>query len=97
MHFNLFLQIQDSLVAEKKNATDLEKDLRIKSGILDLLPNADANIKDLSQLNQSLEERFLLLNEEWAKVEGPLLKQIELLERLKLEKTVINSLNSADF
>jgi hypothetical protein len=80
--------MQEQLEAEGKATLELEKELRIKSGILDLLPNADENIRELTQLNQSLEERFQLLNEEWSKLEIPLLKQIELLERLKLETKV---------
>jgi hypothetical protein len=44
---------------------------------LELLPNADANIQELTQLNRALEERFKLLKDEWAKVESNLQNQLD--------------------
>lgn len=64
---------------EEKNAAELEKDLKIKSGILELLPNADANIQELTQLNRALEDRFKLLKDEWVKVESSLQNQLDIL------------------
>jgi hypothetical protein len=69
--------MEEKLESESKATSSLEDAVRTKGETLALLPNADENIRKLTQLSESAKERLKALGDEWEKIRGPLQAQID--------------------
>ena len=61
----------------KKSIEELTRQYKMKKQMLDMLPNADANMAQLLKIVEEAKQRMAALEAEWAKVRDPLVADLE--------------------
>lgn len=69
---NTTRQVEESLHETKDETKKLEDAYKVKKRVLDLLPNAEENLKKLQEISEASAKRLLMLATEWEKHRAPL-------------------------